>query len=417
MVWTVWMTYGAFYFCRTNLSVAVPGIKEEYGFTGTEIGLVLMGLKITYAVGQLINGQLAERYSPRIMLAIGMFVSAAVNVCFGFSHGLYLFLFIWMCNGYFQSLGWTPCVRVVGNWIEVERRGFVMGIVGTGYQLTAGLTFVVAGVAVNLFGWRGAMFVPPLILVAAAIGMLFFLREQPSESDGSHRQKEPATTDKTAKQESEMSVWKTLAATVFNPLLWPLGVALGMTNAVRYGYLDWGVIHLVEVSGGEEEINTKVLKSAVKFAVLPLGGILGSATSGWISDRYFGSRRAPVVCTLLVCLCGITLAYDQVARSSTVGTLLLLAAAGFCIFGAQVILVGTAPADLARRGTSAAAAGFVNFFGYIGAAVFGDFVTGYVFDHYDWNIVTRVWAGWALLAAIMMAVLWNHTGTAHKDSE
>ena len=31
MLWTVWFTYGAFYFCRTNISAAVPGLKEEEG--------------------------------------------------------------------------------------------------------------------------------------------------------------------------------------------------------------------------------------------------------------------------------------------------------------------------------------------------------------------------------------------------
>jgi sugar phosphate permease len=412
------MTYGAFYFCRTNISVALPGIEQEYGLSKQDMAIVLMGLKIAYAVGQLINGQLAERCSARVMLAIGMFASAALNYCFGFSHGLYLFLFIWTCNGYFQSLGWTPCVRVVGNWIEVERRGFVMGFVGTGYQLTAGLTYVVAGVGFSLLGWRGAMFVPPLILVAAAIGMLCFLREQPAETTSDEDESQATAAEVTKpKSKSKLSTWETFLVTVCNPLLWPLGLALGMTNAIRYGYLDWGVIHLVEVSGSDEELNTKILKSAVKFAVLPLGGVFGAVTSGWLSDRYFASRRAPVVCFLLLVLCGITLAYDYVARSSTLGTLFLLAAAGFCIYGAQVILVGTAPADLARRGTSAAAAGFVNFFGYIGAALVGDFVTGYLKDRYEWEVVIRVWAGWALLAAIMVAVLWNRTGSQPTASD
>ena len=27
VVWTLWLTYGAFYFCRTNISAAVPGLK------------------------------------------------------------------------------------------------------------------------------------------------------------------------------------------------------------------------------------------------------------------------------------------------------------------------------------------------------------------------------------------------------
>jgi len=98
MLWTLWFAYGAFYFCRTNLSVALPGIEEELGYTKTRMAVVLLGLKLAYAFGQFVNGQLSEQYSPRMMLAIGMFASAALNVAFGFSTGLYFFLFIWACN-------------------------------------------------------------------------------------------------------------------------------------------------------------------------------------------------------------------------------------------------------------------------------------------------------------------------------
>ena len=88
---------------------------------------------MAYAFGQLLNGQLAEHFSPRKLLAWGMLGSAALNVLFGFSTGLYFLIFVWACNGYCQSLGWTPCVRVLGNWIPILRRGRAIGIVGTGY--------------------------------------------------------------------------------------------------------------------------------------------------------------------------------------------------------------------------------------------------------------------------------------------
>src|SRR5688572_18947840 len=116
VIWVIWMTYGSFYFCRQNISAAVPGLRNE-GLNPTEIGLILGALKIAYAVGQLVNGQLAERISPRVLLAIGMLASAGLNVVFGFAEGLYFLIFIWACNGYCQALGWTPCVRVAANWI------------------------------------------------------------------------------------------------------------------------------------------------------------------------------------------------------------------------------------------------------------------------------------------------------------
>ena len=113
------------------------------------------------------------------------------------------------------------------------------------------------------------------------------------------------------------------------------------------------------------------------------------------------------MCLLLVVLGALTLVYDFVARSSFAGTMVLLLLVGFCVYGPQVLLVGTAPADLARRGTSAAAAGFVNAMGYAGAAVLGDQLTGYLVDSYGWQVAIWVLAAWAFGAAILTAVLWN----------
>ena len=62
------------------------------GFSGDQVGLILASLKITYGLGQLLNGQLSERISPRLLLAIGMFGSATLNVVFGLGSGFYFLL-------------------------------------------------------------------------------------------------------------------------------------------------------------------------------------------------------------------------------------------------------------------------------------------------------------------------------------
>jgi sugar phosphate permease len=158
-----------------------------------------------------------------------------------------------------------------------------------------------------------------------------------------------------------------------------------------------------------------VFKEAVKYAVLPLGGIAGALIAGWATDRFFGSRRAPVACLLLVTLGMLTLVYDDVARTSIPATVALLGVIGFCIFGPQVLLVGTAPADLARKGTSAAAAGFVNSLGYIGAAS-GDIITGLSLKFFNWQFTIYLWALWAFAAAIAVGLLWNATAEESDDT-
>src|SRR4029077_5097075 len=143
--------------------------------SGEQVGWILASLKIAYGVGQFFNGQLSERLSPRVMLAVGMFGSAALNVLFGLSSGFYFLLFVWASNGYCQSLGWTPCVRVTANWIPVGRRGMAIGLLGTGYQVTLGLTYLVAGGSAQWLGWQGALYVPAILLAATAVFMLVLL--------------------------------------------------------------------------------------------------------------------------------------------------------------------------------------------------------------------------------------------------
>ena len=393
VLWVLWLTYGSFYFCRNNLGVALPGIQAELGYTKSQLGTVLMALKLAYGLGQFINGQMAEHWKPRKLLATGLLASAALNVIFGWATALYFLTFVWACNGYVQALGWPSSMRVAANWFPALQRGRAIGIIGTGYQLCGALTFVVAGWAAQKFGWRGALYVPALLVTVSAVHMLLFLKDSPQA---------PHIIEQTARTAAgpTHSLRENLAVTLTNPALWLVAFTLCLLDACRYGFTDWGVTHLKEVQ------NATVSSAAFKYAVLPLGGIAGAYLAGWATDRFFGGRRAPVICGLLVTLSLLTLAYNRVMHWGLGVSVLTLFCIGFCIFGPQVLLVGTLPVDLARRDTAAAAAGFVNFMGYMGAAA-GDKLTGHIAQDYGWHFAVRFWAACAFLGALIIACLWN----------
>jgi sugar phosphate permease len=413
---TVWMlsaVYGAFYFCRTNISAALPGIQKAFeegglALSSTQTGSVQAISKITYGVGQLFNGQLSEFFSPRWLLAIGMFGSAALNVMFAQSVRFETLYLLWAINGYAQSLGWTPVVRVVGNWAPAARRGRAIGIVGMGYQVTLGLTYLVASYSAQWYGWRGALYVPAAILAAGGVLMLLVLKDAPvtgrptARPDTRGPLQSSAAYGNPQRQSAAWRVIETIALTLSNPGLWILGVTLGLLNACRYGFVDWGISHLVEVQ------ESGLGKAGLQYGVFAVGAVAGSFLTGWATDRYFGGRRAPVISGLMVLLAMLTLLYHWAASNSLTATVCLLVLIGFCVFGPQVLLVGTAPADLARRGTPAAAAGFVNFLGYMGAAT-GDVITAYYKQeaHGGWRTAIYIWAAWALAAAFTSALLWN----------
>ena len=140
--------------------------------------------------------------------------------------------------------------------------------------------------------------------------------------------------------------------------------------------------------------------------MFPLAGAVGALSSGWLTDRFFGSRRAPV-CTLLLGDGVLTVAYRYVVDWGTVPTVMCLALVGFCLYGAQILLVGTAAQDFARKGATAGAAGFVDFMGHVGAFS-GDFVTGLApASALGWGAAIGWWATAAFIAAALVATLWR----------
>jgi len=400
-LWVLWATYGSFYLCRTNLSAALPGIESEFGYSKTDMASVLISLKIAYGIGQLVNGQLAERVSPRLMLSIGMFASIALNLIFGAGASIWFFAFVWAMNGYSQSMGWTPTMKVAANWLPAAIRGRSIGLIGTGYMVGASMSYLLSGWAVDRWGWQGALYVPSIVLFVSCVHMLVLLRVAPATG---------AETTVTQIERTRLPFRETLRLTLTNRDLWLLAVALGLLNACRYGYLDWGISLINEVQGGS------VGKSAIKFAILPAGGILGSLGAGWLTDRWFGGRRAPVICGMLVALALLTLLFKTVVTSGSTATVVVLFFIGVTIYGPQVLLVGTAPTDLAKSGAVASAVGFVNFMGYMGASA-GDWFTANVADsERGWDGVYWLWASWALAAAGCVAMLWNRRAPEEESA-
>ena len=121
------------YFCayigRLNLSATLEDIMMAFpAINDAQAGLLQTVFAITYAIGQLTFGFLADKLSPRSMLLTGLAGSALCNLLFSFMRSYYLLLLIWTANGVFQAMLWTPIViyqiRIVPSFGFPYHSGF-----------------------------------------------------------------------------------------------------------------------------------------------------------------------------------------------------------------------------------------------------------------------------------------------------
>ncbi|NLJ56601.1 MAG: MFS transporter [Firmicutes bacterium] len=412
---TLWLTYSAFYLTRVNMSIALPFIRDEFGYSMAQLGVLSSALFFTYAVGQFVNGQLADRYGSRKLLLIGMLVSAAMNLAFGFTPAtasLTFLMVIWGINGYFQAMGWPSCTKGIGNWFDPTTRGRLMGFYGTCYQIGNVYAWLLASYLVTALGWRSAFWVPGVLFILFAIHNYVRFRNTP-ESIGLPTLEEftrnPDTvttadasveTIKAAQQEEHIGFAETFKQTVANPRIWIIAMSFFFLDVIRYGFLAWAPTYMFD-------IGVPMGSVAWKAAALPLAGSAGAIFAGWASDKIFGTRRAPVVCVMMILLGVFSYLFTLIPAEQGTLMVLCLLAVGFFTYGPHVTLVGTVALDFGTRKAAGSAAGFIDSIGYLGAFLTG-IITGYLVDWGGWSAGLWFWVLSAFAGAILVGILWGY---------
>jgi len=401
---SLWLAYASFYLCRVNISIAIPGILEEYNITKTAMGAVLSALFFAYAVGQFINGQLGDKFGARKLLTFGAIVSAILNLIFPVLPGVVsLLALVWGLNGYFQSMGWSPSTKTIGNWFPIKMRGKIAGLFGSCYQWGNAASWALAGLVVGMFGWRYAFWIPAIVFIIFAIQWFISGRNAPEEVglptvEDCH---EGVMEMRECREDEHLGFKYTLKTVLTDPRIWMAGFSLFGLNIIRYGFMNWAPTYMFEVE------KATISTVAYKAVVMPLAGSIGALFAGWASDKFFKSRRAPIVVLMLIGLAAFTILYPQLKHFHWIWSLLCLSAIGFTIYGPHVMVVTTIPIDYASRKAAASATGFIDSLGYFGASLTG-VISGFLIDKYGWNAAFYFWVGGVFLAIVLMSLQWNY---------
>lgn len=182
-----WLTYGGFYLCRKNLSVILPLMERDLGYSNLQVANVIFAYSLSYALGQFVCGVLSDRFGPRLIVGIGVFIAATANALLGFQTSLLALSVLACLNGAGQSTGWSGLVKNMACWFGRRERGVVMAWWSTNYILggsaaTVFVTFVATNPKVfSGFGWRRGFWAPALLLFLIALAFVLFARNRPSD--------------------------------------------------------------------------------------------------------------------------------------------------------------------------------------------------------------------------------------------
>ncbi len=353
--------YLFFYTGRHNFGWAAHQLAETLGVSYEKIGWISFAMLIGYAAGQLINGNLADRFSPKHMIAVGGLLSVLANVLISFSDSFTVILVLWSLNGYFQSMAWASGSRIISNWWHDGDRGLAFGL----YTMAAGLSSVITYLfSILLIGesWRNLFRIPVLFLAMAVVIFFIFVKNGPDQP----KEKELHTTS------PQTGWWEGYRHVLQNGKFLVVCLSLGFQSMARYALIFW--IPLYFIGAG----NTNAAPALWISLLLPIGMAMGAVSFGFISDRVFASNRIISICIGMLMCSVVALSLYFVPVKSNILLCPMVFFAGFFAYGPQANFWPLSPELLGQRyvGTGI---GIMNTVAYLFAAI-GEPLMGKIID-------------------------------------
>lgn len=390
MLFVTMFCYLFFYTGRHNFGWAARGIAKELDISFQQVGWISFAMLIGYAIGQLINGNLADRLSPKIMIITGGGVSILCNVAISFASSYTAILVLWTLNGYFQSMAWGSGGKLISNWWDSSERGKAFGF----YTMAAGsssvLTFFMALVLVQQEqSWRTLFRYPILFLAAASLVFLFVAYSDP-------KRKGYTIAEESSPSASMQENWRQSYQKVFqNRNFMIASLAIGFQSMARYGLIFWVPIHFLGDNYKESSGNMWLT------LLIPVGMALGAISFGYISDLLFNKNRSKSICTGMIISCIIAILIYCVPIHNHILIGMLMFTSGFFVYGPQANFWTLSP-DLLGTKLVGTGIGVMNMFAYVFAAI-GEPLFGKLID-YTGN-TANIFLFVALICAICATII------------
>jgi OPA family glycerol-3-phosphate transporter-like MFS transporter len=390
-----WLTYAGYYLGRVNLAIALPSLRAEFGWSKASVGLLGSLFYWVYALGQLVNGQLGDRVSPRRMVAIGLAASGLANLLFARQHALPAMFALWLANGWAQSTGWGPIVKTLSRWFAPERRGKITALFNPCYVVGHAAAWALAGMLIAWRDWRAAFWGPGTVLLGVAAFWFALVRDGPASTS-------QAPAPQTPREHLTLAhLFDGVKALAADPRLrWALAACF-LSGMIKDGLTLWAPTYLVEAQG------LGVSAAALTGTLVPIAGVVGALVGGALLRGHDRTSEMRIVLGFALLLALGAFGLYRVGGAHQLWlALATLSLVALSSHGINALLMSSLPLSLGPQGRVSSAAGTLDFVSYVGGGLSATLIGG-IQEAWGWSAVYGIWVAIALGITVLAWVSWR----------
>lgn len=285
------------YFTRMSISVALPSITKDFGWSELEqgrLGGILMGIfLLSYGFSNIYLSPSIDRFGAKLTLSFSALVTALSLVLAGlFGHIYFVFLLTRLLLGLAQGVVFPSASKVIARHFPVSMRSRANSIFISGAPIGSLITPLIITPIIIASTWENALFASAgiSVLCLAPVFLLFTLLHRGSAPGAAVVKERDLTAGDTLSGEagSLLPSFSLLKEQQFRVIL----ISFTLMMAVWWGFTLWLPTYLVEAKG--------FLLNQMKYgaAIIYIGAAAGLYTGSWMCDAT-GHRKRIIAVSLI----------------------------------------------------------------------------------------------------------------------
>jgi sugar phosphate permease len=283
---------------RAALAIANPLVRQDFGLSIAQMGLLLSAFLWAYAFCQLPVGALIDRLGPGKLFAWGLALWSATQLMFAVITNMTQVFVLRLLLGVGESPQAPAAARVVRDWFAVRDRGLATGIFNCSSTFGTGLAAPVLTALMLAFGWRSMFVIMGVVGLIPAVLWLLLYRDPARVGLTEEENRYRSEGDQAG--EIEQITFREWGGLFRSPTTWGLlGGYFGVIY-VQWVFYAWMPGYL------EIERHMSVARTGWAAGIPYIFAVAGGLSAGWLVDvlaRHgvspINSRKVPL-CTVLV---------------------------------------------------------------------------------------------------------------------
>ena len=394
ILWLTVLLYMVTYFDRVLISVAMPEIQKEFGFSTVTVGWIIAAFQISYALFQVPGGWMGDVIGPRRMLTLIVTWWSAFTAFTALSWSVNSMIVMRFLFGMGEAGAFPNATRSLSRWMLPAERGWAQGVTHAGARLGAAITPVMVAYLIYHFGWRMPFYVFTVVGLVWAGVWYWYYRDNPAEHKSTNQAERDLIQNAWGAAPKRRSPpW---GAILSSPQMWVLAATYFCYGYAINMFLSWFPKYLEAARG-------MTLTQMGIFASLPLAaGVIGDLAGGWFSDEIIKKTGRIKFARKVVAVTGFFIA-AIVCPLAVMEPDPYISAALFClaVFSLELVVGNAWAVSLDVGGNYAGSVSSVmNTLGNIGGTIMA-VATGYIVTSYSWDMAFFVVAGLSLVGGFL----------------